>query len=367
MKVCCHCKLEKPESEFGKSSTREDGLKPDCKQCHNRYYTNNRDEIARKQKIWRDNNKDEISKNKKEKYKDNKEKILKRNKDWRERNKEKLKQKRSKITQEQRDEINRKQNTRARRKRGNFEPFVKIILPEVPDTHKFCIECNLPKLKNEFFMRNGQLESKYKECKREMSRKNYAENIEHKRQKAAEYRKITKEKRKSWSRKYNTSEKGKKKRKERNSTLEKKLFMSQQRRVSECLEGTYEIGNKPQHTIDYLDCSSLFLRDHIISQWTLGMTADNRGKGSGKWVVDHYVPRKAFNLKLESEREICFNWKNLQPLWHDENNLKSDKLPDGRYAKNTEFISGEQKKKWINEHVLSKNLPHVKPEMFFTF
>ena len=45
----------------------------------------------------------------------------------------------------------------------------------------------------------------------------------------------------------------------------------------------------------------------------------------GKWHVDHIVPISKFNLKNPEERNKCFHYTNLQPLWAKENMMKGDK------------------------------------------
>ena len=69
-------------------------------------------------------------------------------------------------------------------------------------------------------------------------------------------------------------------------------------------------------------CTPAELRLHIESQFKKGMTWDNYGK----WQIDHKTPCAAFNLTKIEERNICFNWQNLQPLWAKDNLLKRDKL-----------------------------------------
>ena len=49
-------------------------------------------------------------------------------------------------------------------------------------------------------------------------------------------------------------------------------------------------------------------------------------KNHEKWHVDHIVPCSSFDLTSEKQQRICFNYKNLQPLWADENLRKSDRI-----------------------------------------
>ena len=45
---------------------------------------------------------------------------------------------------------------------------------------------------------------------------------------------------------------------------------------------------------------------------------------SGK--LDHIKPVSSFNLNNEDELQECFNYKNLQPLWREDNRRKSNKI-----------------------------------------
>lgn len=56
-KVCCHCKIEKPLSEFSKDKNQKDGYTYNCKECRNKKYNewakNNKDKVReRNAKKW---------------------------------------------------------------------------------------------------------------------------------------------------------------------------------------------------------------------------------------------------------------------------------------------------------------------------
>jgi hypothetical protein len=44
------------------------------------------------------------------------------------------------------------------------------------------------------------------------------------------------------------------------------------------------------------------------------------------WQIDHVIPINSFTFENEKEIQICFNWKNLQPLEKSENKQKTDKI-----------------------------------------
>ena len=81
------------------------------------------------------------------------------------------------------------------------------------------------------------------------------------------------------------------------------------------------IGKKSGSTLELTGCSWEELRSHLESQFTEGMTWENYGE----WHVDHIRPCASFDLTIDKEQEICFNYTNLQPLWAAENISKSDK------------------------------------------
>ncbi len=77
--------------------------------------------------------------------------------------------------------------------------------------------------------------------------------------------------------------------------------------------------NKNSSTSKLLGCSIEQLKLHLESQFTVGMTWNNYGK----WHVDHIRPCASFDLSKSEEQTKCFNWKNLQPLWAEENLRKN--------------------------------------------
>jgi len=80
--------------------------------------------------------------------------------------------------------------------------------------------------------------------------------------------------------------------------------------------------SKTKHTVEYLGCSS----DEYL-KWLLtnnsGFTLTNRGS---EWHIDHVIPLSKFNLDLESEQLVAFNWRNTMPLSPEKNLSKSNKI-----------------------------------------
>jgi hypothetical protein len=54
------------------------------------------------------------------------------------------------------------------------------------------------------------------------------------------------------------------------------------------------------------------------------MSWENHGKFG--WHIDHIKPISSFDLTNENEQLECFNYKNMQPLWWNENLSKGNKL-----------------------------------------
>ena len=76
---------------------------------------------------------------------------------------------------------------------------------------------------------------------------------------------------------------------------------------------------KEGYTIDIIGYSSLDLKLHLESLFTDGMSWDNYGK----WEIDHIKPLSKF--PKDTDIKIVNALSNLQPLWWEDNNKKSNK------------------------------------------
>ena len=72
-------------------------------------------------------------------------------------------------------------------------------------------------------------------------------------------------------------------------------------------------------TSEMIGCSWEELKEHIESQFTDGMSWDNRSE----WHVDHRLPLAAATTE-EEVLKLC-HYTNLQPMWKKDNLCKSDK------------------------------------------
>lgn len=75
--------------------------------------------------------------------------------------------------------------------------------------------------------------------------------------------------------------------------------------------------------MELVGCAIPFLRGYLEAKFKVGMSWSNHGAG---WHIDHIKPCASFNLLDEKEQKKCFHYKNLQPLWAEENLSKGDKI-----------------------------------------
>ena len=101
-----------------------------------------------------------------------------------------------------------------------------------------------------------------------------------------------------------------------------------QTKIAECLRGrvwsSLNGASKSQSIIGLLGCSIEELKTYLESQFQEGMTWENHGVDG--WHIDHVKPCALFDLTKDSEQLVCFNYKNLQPLWAKENLSKGKKF-----------------------------------------
>lgn len=88
------------------------------------------------------------------------------------------------------------------------------------------------------------------------------------------------------------------------------------RRIRLALKGNPKI----ETSMKLVGCSIEKLKEHLEKQFKSGMSWANYGKNG--WVIDHIKSCASFNLFKPKEQRKCFNYKNLQPLWAEENENK---------------------------------------------
>ena len=78
---------------------------------------------------------------------------------------------------------------------------------------------------------------------------------------------------------------------------------------------------KNSKSFDLIGCSPDFLKNHIESQFTDGMSWDLMGR---KIHIDHIIPLSSAKNE-EDAKKLC-HYTNLRPLWAEENLIKADKI-----------------------------------------
>jgi hypothetical protein len=71
----------------------------------------------------------------------------------------------------------------------------------------------------------------------------------------------------------------------------------------------------------HLKCTNSWLTEWLEFQFGDNMNWNNYGE---KWEIDHILPYDIFDLT--SEKELCCNWTNLQPICKVRNKKKSNKI-----------------------------------------
>lgn len=103
-----------------------------------------------------------------------------------------------------------------------------------------------------------------------------------------------------------------------------RLIKVQRTRIREALKGKL----KSKKTVALLGCTAAEFKAHLESLFKEGMTWANYGE----WHVDHIKPCSLFDLSLDKEQHVCFNYLNTQPLWAKENLQKRNKYkPQTKY------------------------------------
>jgi biotin operon repressor len=72
---------------------------------------------------------------------------------------------------------------------------------------------------------------------------------------------------------------------------------------------------KHMNTMELTGCSINYLKKYFESLFEPGMTWKNHGE----WHIDHIIPCSSWDLTKLQNQQVCFNYRNLQPLWEMEN------------------------------------------------
>jgi len=111
----------------------------------------------------------------------------------------------------------------------------------------------------------------------------------------------------------------------RKTDVRYRIMNSVRRRVLKALKGQVKSASISALVGAPLDV----VRLHIEAQFKPGMTWENWGRGwngDRQWHLDHRKPLAAFDLTNPDQMALACNFKNLQPLWADENLSKGCNL-----------------------------------------
>lgn len=323
VKICPKCGLEKDLCEFGRLNRWSNIYQHICNICrtkerHKKYDKKNKDK-----------RREYIKKYSKEYNIKNKEVIKIKNKKYKEDNKERLKIYSKEYVKKNKDLINEKRLKRYHKNKLKIEYKAKKEENKEKNRQKY----------NEYYYKNRE---KIKEKNKKRLREYYLKNSEILKTKSKNFREANKDKLKEirntdkcreQSRKYSKKRRELGKITEYVRSLKKdsnfKIRQLIAARVSSALK--YKNNRKSNKTIVLLGCSIPEFKQYIELQFTEGMCWENRGYNG--WHLDHIIPCAMFDLSIEENQRICFNYRNLRPLWGKDNIKKRTSIPENVFEK----------------------------------
>ena len=81
-------------------------------------------------------------------------------------------------------------------------------------------------------------------------------------------------------------------------------------------------GIKISTTETLLGCSFEHVKSYLESKFQPEMTWENYGR----WHIDHIIPCSFFDLTDSNQQKMCFNYRNLQPMWKLDNISKCNRF-----------------------------------------
>ena len=320
LKICKTCREEKPIEDFNSHSLYADGHHWRCKTCQE---IKKEDRRKKKREYSAKVNPEKNKKYKENgyfqaRYSKNREQILTKSKEYNKKNKDK-----------RHERYLTRSDGKVKFRLGVYGPFNKRI----------CCCCKEEKHITNFY------KSKHssfgfghicKPCAKIRRKIYYSQNKEKFRKYCKKYRTNKSENFKKSQQKHRKSIKYQENRKRRRAKIHNRILEACRTRLNTAVR-EYRM-TKEKHTIEYLGCDIDFFVSYLESKFLLGMSWQNYGFGDDKWNIDHIIPARAFDLEnSEEDRNKCFHYTNLQPLWQKENIVKNDILPDGNRARNIFF------------------------------
>jgi hypothetical protein len=309
MKICTKCKIEKPQAEFHQHRSHKDGLREQCKVCVNKenshYRKENREKIKEMNCLYRDENKEKLREKRKGSYqrylKIDPDGFRERGREYARLNRERNPEKTREATRKWREANPEKYRESARRTREKgADKYKKRRLHYREENREKILERNR--------LRYQANPEKYRETARQWAAANREKILERKK----EYRGNNRERLRFEHSLYC--------RNRRNEDVLFKLITNTRAAINRAIIRNSKRGR----AIDLLGCSIEKLKKHIESQFKQGMSWKNWSLHG--WHIDHKIPISSFNLSDPEQQRICFNYKNLQPLWAIDNLKKHAKL-----------------------------------------
>ncbi len=84
--------------------------------------------------------------------------------------------------------------------------------------------------------------------------------------------------------------------------------------------------SKTARTKELLGCDVPYLKSILVLKFTEGMSWENYNYNG--WHLDHILPCYYFDFSNPIHQKVCFNYRNLQPLWGEDNMSKGASLGD---------------------------------------
>lgn len=100
--------------------------------------------------------------------------------------------------------------------------------------------------------------------------------------------------------------------------LDTRLKDNLRRRLAKTLKGAPRVAKAHE----LLGCKLPHFKKNLESQFVEGMSWDNYGE----WHVDHILPLMNFDMSKGYNQRRLFHYKNLRPLWGDDNRKRKKKL-----------------------------------------
>ena len=176
----------------------------------------------------------------------------------------------------------------------------------------YCGQCSIciKQYRKEYGLKNKDKIKKYRKKHGKQYRIKHKERIKETKK---IYKFNNKEKIKEYSKKYELNNKNR--RREYNKNYIPSLNAKITHTLSNRILSAVKIENVKKYTSSskLLGCSIIFLKEHIESKFTKGMTWENRGNNG--WHIDHIKACSSFDLSDPKQQKICFHYTNLQPLW----------------------------------------------------